>query len=220
MVYNQYVPPDGPLDENEVLEIAEHLIRMKAKNYVFKGYDYDDICQEIRMSCIKALPKFEEKKTKGNPLKYFNTVSENHLRNLKRDKLYSFRPPCERCPYARTKNDKYDRDFCGKYNSDKSKCKEYNNYLKLFEAKVNLANPIPIYTENSNEYIKTFLQESKYMNDSMVEDIIAFNDIVRLLPEQYREHLKSWLGGDEKIPSWIKQRIIKLLRLFLKDKGV
>jgi len=186
------------LTEADVLEICEHLIRMKAQKFVFKGYDKEDIAQEIRLSCLKAWPKFEKGKMKGSPIKFFNMVSENHLRNLKRDKLYAFRPPCERCEFRNKKN----KDKCDKF-KDKMQCKLFTDYLLAFETKVNLANPITLFIESrasihsKNPASNSWSALNKHIASSSLEDLVLYDSFSKYLDEQQKTNLGVWMDGEK-----------------------
>lgn len=71
----------------DTVEITMELARMKAQKHAFSYYDPEDIVQEIWISVNKAAKKFEQSRVKEGKraLSFFNTTSENALKNLKRD---------------------------------------------------------------------------------------------------------------------------------------
>lgn len=80
-----------PLGDKEVLtwddiaELVEHLVNTNANKFKFDIFDKEDIAQIIRMKCWSILPKWVAGKSLGNPVWYFGTSVQNHLRNLHRD---------------------------------------------------------------------------------------------------------------------------------------
>ena len=65
----------------------ERLVSMKAGMYTIPGFDREDIGQEIRMTCVKALAKYDASKSSshGSPFHYLARCADNRLRNLLRD---------------------------------------------------------------------------------------------------------------------------------------
>lgn len=58
---------------------------MKAYKHAFAYYDSDDISQEIWISVQKAVGRFDPSRVNKRALQFFNVVTENALKNLKRD---------------------------------------------------------------------------------------------------------------------------------------
>ena len=58
---------------------------MKAGLYVIPGYDREDIGQEIRMVCVKALERYDASRNNSTPFHYLARCVDNRLRNLLRD---------------------------------------------------------------------------------------------------------------------------------------
>lgn len=58
---------------------------MKAGLYVIPGFDREDIGQEIRMVCVKALEKYDASRNNSTPFHYLARCVDNRLRNLLRD---------------------------------------------------------------------------------------------------------------------------------------
>jgi DNA-directed RNA polymerase specialized sigma24 family protein len=78
---------DTPIPTSGLLEISSELSRIKAARNAFGIYDKDDISQEIWLAVDKAAPKFDLSKLPPGKraLAFFNFVSENILKNLRRD---------------------------------------------------------------------------------------------------------------------------------------
>jgi DNA-directed RNA polymerase specialized sigma24 family protein len=63
----------------------ERLVSMKAGMYTIPGFDRDDVGQEIRMTCVKALTKYDAAKNNSTPFHYLARCVDNRMRNLLRD---------------------------------------------------------------------------------------------------------------------------------------
>jgi DNA-directed RNA polymerase specialized sigma24 family protein len=68
-----------------VAEDIERLVSMKVNLYVIPGFDRDDVAQEIRMVCVKALKKYDESKNHSTPFHFLARCVDNRLRNMVRD---------------------------------------------------------------------------------------------------------------------------------------
>ena len=63
----------------------ERLVSMKSGLYVIPGYDREDVGQEIRMTCVKAIAKYDASKNNSTPFHFLARCVDNRLRNLLRD---------------------------------------------------------------------------------------------------------------------------------------
>lgn len=74
------------LQYEDIHEIVEYLVRTKSQGYTFDCYARDDIAQEIRIICFKALDKLDLDRVKDGKLQnFFGRCVDNGLKNLKRD---------------------------------------------------------------------------------------------------------------------------------------
>jgi len=71
------------------------LVKVKAHKETFDCWETEDIAQEIRIICVKALPKFNADRASDvkGVVNYFGTCVDNRLRNVKRDNYIRFTPP-------------------------------------------------------------------------------------------------------------------------------
>jgi DNA-directed RNA polymerase specialized sigma24 family protein len=79
--------PEPPADlcYEDVAEDIERLVSMKVNLYNIPGFDRDDIAQEIRMVCVKAIDKWDASKNNSTPFHFLARCADNRLRNLVRD---------------------------------------------------------------------------------------------------------------------------------------
>lgn len=118
---------------DDVHDIVEDLVRIKSRKFAKGFLSADDIAQEIRLKCYLSLENFNAEK--GQSIKtYLNVCTENHLRNLIRDKFAKFDPPC------RLKGC-YHYDQGGRPTSDSDKCKEFQKYIVKYNRKCSARMP-------------------------------------------------------------------------------
>lgn len=80
---------------SDIADIVENLVKLKASSYRFDHFDTDDVAQEIRIICLKALNHFEvDKIDKDKWANFFGRCVDNGLKNLKRDNYVRFTPSC------------------------------------------------------------------------------------------------------------------------------
>ena len=81
---------------DDISSIIEELVAVKCRKYATGYISYEDIAQEVRIKCWKVMGRYDEKFGKLKP--WLNVVTENHLKNLIRDKFCMFTPPKRRNP--------------------------------------------------------------------------------------------------------------------------
>ena len=81
------IEKDRPADYKDIEDIVEYLVKVKSRFYAFDVYTDEDIAQEIRIICFKALEKFDPDKVGGRDKwqNFFGRCVDNGLKNLKRD---------------------------------------------------------------------------------------------------------------------------------------
>jgi DNA-directed RNA polymerase specialized sigma24 family protein len=89
-----YIPPG--YTEAEVLAIIERVALHHAPSYTFGSYERDDIAQEARIICLKALDVRQY--DPARPLEnYLHVCVQKRLLNLFRDECHRNDPPCRGC---------------------------------------------------------------------------------------------------------------------------
>ncbi len=83
----------GSLDI-DTIQIAHEMTRMKAVSHTFAYFEPDDISQELWIAVNHASGKYDP--TRSTPKPFFNVVTENAMKNLKRDSVgLTLCPDCE-----------------------------------------------------------------------------------------------------------------------------
>ena len=79
--------PEAPSSYEDIEDIVEYLVKVKSRFYSFDCYTEEDIAQEIRIICFRALEKFDPAKVGGRDKwqNFFGRCVDNGLKNLKRD---------------------------------------------------------------------------------------------------------------------------------------
>ncbi len=85
IIFAQKSGTSGVFNYEVLHDDIEKLVSMKSGMYSIPGYDREDIAQEIRMMCLKALEKYEPLKNHSTPFNYLARCVDNRLRNLLRD---------------------------------------------------------------------------------------------------------------------------------------
>jgi hypothetical protein len=179
--------PEGHTEE-QVLASIEVIVKGLAHKFKFGYHETDDMAQEARYECIKALDKYEPEK--GKLETFLWTHTKNRLSNLKRNKYERYDKPCLNCPLNAYDPDclKSDNE-CTAYD-DKNDCKPYYNWLNRNSAKKNIMSPIGIgQVKDENE--------SNMRQENCPVDKIHSQSIINLLDEKIPVNLRS---------SWIKMK--------------
>lgn len=87
------------LNYAQVSGIIESLVYTEIHRYPHNGIENEDLAQEIRMECIKALDKYDPTRIGPSPYKFLQTCVKNRLYNMQRGTYLPNNPPCVRCEF-------------------------------------------------------------------------------------------------------------------------
>ena len=84
---------------SDIYNIIEKIADNKARQYKKIAYlDADDIKQEVRIKCVNALRKYEEKREDADLFVFLSVCADNKLRDIKRNILYKHNGKiCQTC---------------------------------------------------------------------------------------------------------------------------
>lgn len=187
--------PNNNLSYEEISSIVEYLVKVKSNNHVFDCYNEDDIGQEIRLICFKALNHFDSDKVeKSKRVNFFGRCVDNALHNLKRDKYIRYSNPCNGdCELLHGEDEEL-----GKV------CKKWRKHQEKIKRKKNIKHPISI----------EILGDIK---DTQFEKIIEMEDIKMYLlsniDSSLRQGLLDILSGNKKS---VSSRDKKKIQIFVR----
>ncbi len=161
------------LEYKDIEDIVEYLVRVKSRDYTFDCYEPNDIGQEIRLICFKALNHFDFGKVNQDKLvNFFGTCVDNRLKNLKRDRYIRYQSPCSSdCKMLHGEDP----------NTELSKiCKKWLRHQAGIVQKRIIKNPVSIEIVGD-------------IRDNKFEKLIEAEDIKRFLIDKIEDHLRPGL---------------------------
>lgn len=192
--------PQNNLSYIDIEAIVERLVSLKSHNYTFDHFTSDDIGQEIRIICLKALKHFDiEKIEKDKWPNFFGRCVDNGLKNLKRDNYVRFTPSCA--------------GECNLLHGDEfltseldSVCKKWQKFKKNLKRKLSIKHPVNV--DVAFSVIKTRGGEEDVENKEMLDRVLnkldakmqkkvmaVFSGEKRALSEKDIKKINDTLGG-------------------------
>lgn len=166
---------------DEVGRIIEGIAQAKSRQHVRIAYlDHEDIAQEVRIKCIKSLPRYDPKLS-GAKLKTFLTVcAENRIRDIRRSLLYKHNKPCFRCPMWNQPAYKSGEHDCVAFR-DKMLCGKFARHERYVQVKLSANHPISI----DEVRVEEVPQGSNTFGDDFIE--FVYNNLSENLHYLFRE---------------------------------
>lgn len=193
--------------EEEVLDSIEIVVKGLASKFRFGYYSNEDMAQETRLECIKALDKYDP--TRNASLRTFLwTHARNRLSNLKRNKHERQDKPCLNCPL-----NAYDPDYLNSENQctaykDKGECKPYASWLQRNSSKKNIMSPIGIQQVRDEN-------ESNMRQENDMVDRLYSQAIVDLIDEKIPLNLRQYwikMKNDIKLNKPEREKLLSAIR--------
>ena len=168
----------------DITDIVEYLVKTKSHNYTFDCWNEEDIAQEIRIICFKALDHFDVSRVKPDKWKnFFGRCVDNGLKNLKRDNYIRYSPPC--------------RGDCGFLHDDErtnanigTVCKKWLRFKANLQKKIRVLHPIPI------DVIGDSVRDVDTNDEVDAKDLE--NHLISQMPEELKTPLIKMLDGRTK----------------------
>lgn len=185
----------------DIESIVEYLVKVKSRDYTFDCFEANDIGQEIRLICFKALNHFDFAKVKEDKLvNFFGKCVDNRLRNLKRDRYIRFSSPC---------NSDCDMLHGEKDSELNQVCKKWLRHQERIEKQKVIKNPVSI--ELVGE-----------LKDNGFEKYIEAEDIKRFLIDNIEDSLRPGLikiltGNSKKVPIKYRREIQASVKIIMAD---
>jgi len=178
-------PIQTDITYDDIAKIVEYLVKTKARNYTFDCWTEDDIAQEIRIICFKALAHFDVGRVKPDKWQnFFGRCVDNGLKNLKRDNYLRPSSPC--------------KGDCELFHGDSEDdniplgmvCKRWLRFKSNRDRKIKVLHPVPI------EVIGDSVPDSNIEKDVEMRDLQ--DHIVSLMPQKLKGPLIKMLNGKDK----------------------
>lgn len=194
----------GSLEYSDIEDIVEYLVSTKSHQNAFDCYAPEDIAQEIRIICLKALEHFDMSRVeRGKLVNFFGTCVDNSLKNLKRDKYIRYTPPCTKdCEFLH--GDEYLEGDLAKV------CKRWIRFKKNLRVKTNIKNPISV------EYVSEPIRAASFEEEIEAKDLKSY--LMSKLDDELKPYFLDILNGDRRdVPVKYRHKIQRVLKKFLKD---
>lgn len=174
------------------------------EKYVYiPGTEPDDLAQEVRMACVKAIPRYDSTRIGPSPFKFFQIIAKNRLYNMRRGFLVPNNPPCVRCEY-------WERESKSCIIQE-AECAKIVRFRRQMTVKAALKQPASLEAD---------LLDSKHCVAMDVDAFILDDSIRDLLPPELifpYEALVSGLGDE--VTTREKVRIRHVVRELLDDEA-
>lgn len=158
------------IDYGDISEIVEYLVKVKSHIYTFDCYASDDIGQEIRLICFKALNHFDISKVdKSKWVNFFGRCVDNGLKNLKRDNYVRFNQPCPAdCEFLHCED--ADDEFG-------NVCKRWLKFKENLKRKLSIKNTVSL--ENLSNILRSPETQQIEFNDSFSQALTKLDKEVQ-----------------------------------------
>lgn len=184
----------------EISGIIEGIASVESRIARRSKQERDDIKQEIRMACIKALSQYDHTRIGPSPYAYLQRCARNHLYNLSRGTLVPNNPPCVRCPLW----DKV-KKIC---TVDEVGCTKIVDYRKNMEAKSSIK-----HADNLGDYESV---DNATASTSEVFDL--YDTLKSSIPEEMiKDFEKMARGASHEVSAKRRSQIRKIVRGVISD---
>jgi hypothetical protein len=198
------VMTEGLPSYSDVEDTIEKIVVIKCARWKFPGHDSDDIAQEIRMICFKALQKYDPSKENKGIFYFLAKSVDNGLYNMGRGIYFDNNPPCTRCPDF----NKETKECCGS--------QRYVDYKKRMERRRAIDNPLIFSSVVDNGDNDTGRESAglEKMESSLTGLVNLTDHIEAHLEEDLVPHFHEMVSGQI---SLVPPRIRRKIRERVKD---
>lgn len=177
----------------EVIAIQES--RLAGRSHM----EIDDLQQEIRLACIKALHKFDPSRIGPSPYAFLKRCAKNHIYNLNRGTYVPNNPPCVRCPLWDRQN-----KICS---INEEGCTKIADYRSNMESKAAIKHP-----DHLGDY------DTTDVDNNCIEAFILDHSIRETLPKNLIDDYNLMLSGrSSEISPRNRSKIRKMVKAMLED---
>jgi len=204
---NQKKKKTQKLQEKELVEILDAVVKKISPKFVFGYHSIEDIEQQARLLGLQALPRWDGERSLYN---FLYTHIKNRLCTYKRDNYERLNTPCEKCPFNAWI--KYN-NTCKVYER-MDDCSLYYKWLMRNSAKKNIMQPIgiPVVCARNEE----FMEMPNDVNYAVLNNEMKAFIEARLNNEQRKVWLKLMSG--QKIRCYEQEQIKDVIEEWLTEK--
>ena len=189
------------LTYSDIEPIVEYLVKVKSHNHTFDCWTADDIGQEIRLICLKALTHFDVDRVEPTKWKnYFGRCVDNALFNLKRDNYIRFQTPCNSdCELLHSDDEELEKI-----------CKKWINHQVKIAKQKNIKHPV-------NIDIVGDVRDYRFEKQLEVEDTKKY--LLKNIEPSLRRNLKIIMDGNGKsVPKSERIKIQANVKILLEEQ--
>lgn len=198
--------PKKELSYTDIERIVEYLVSTKSNSFSFDVYGPEDIGQEIRIICLRALQHFDTEKVQPDRwANFFGRCVDNALKNLKRDNYIRPSTPCKDDCSALHGEEYLTSDIDGV-------CKRWLKHRQNIQRRIGIMHPVNI------EAIGDVIKDSKMDQDIQFRDLT--NYILEKLPDELHEPFEEMLNGrGSKLTLNQRRKVQKAVKALLKNNS-
>lgn len=193
--------PKG-ITEAFILEQIERVVRRISPDFTFGSQTLEDIQQEVRMTCWKAVFSFVGHK--AALYQFFLVSSTRAMINLKRNNFSRSEPPCHKCVFFEPKAQHDCRAF-----AEKTDCERWALFLKSNKTKSTLADPA----------IEAIFEQT-IPEEDVVLDAVVVNELRHLIDTKLDVKLRTdylKLVSGAYLPTYRKEKLVAALKEILTE---
>lgn len=189
------------LTYSDIEHIVEYLVGVKSHMYTFDCYSSEDIGQEIRIICLRAIEHFDFERVQPDKwANFFGRCVDNALKNLKRDNYIRFQSPCKSdCKFLHGPSDQLSKV-----------CRKWLKHQNTVGRKKNVKNPLNI--DNVGD-----VQDNAFEQNIIADDIKCY--LVDTIDDDLRPALIRLLNGDRSINAKERKKIQTFVKEAMEDLG-
>jgi hypothetical protein len=191
---------------SDIEDIVEYLVSTKSHSFSFDVYGADDIGQEIRIICFKALQHFDTARIeKERWTNFFGRCVDNGLKNLKRDNYIRPATPCPpECSFLH--GEEYLTDQID------GVCKRWLGQKEKIQKRISVIHPVNI------ESIGDIIRDGKEDKEAVYRDLKNYL-LEKLAPELHGPFNEMLEGRGSKLTLNQRRKVQKAVKGLLNTKN-
>jgi len=190
------IPQKVKISYDDIVDIVEYLVRTKSYSYSFGCWTPEDIGQEIRIICFKAIEHFDSTRVEPDRWKnFFGRCVDNSLKNLKRDNYLRTSPPVR-------------IDFNSMTPEEMLEFKKTQDYSRWLKFQANLKRKLKILHPISIGVLGDTIKHARFEEELEYKDLEKY--VVDSIADELKGSLRKMLDGQIKSVSKRDKRKIQL----------